>query len=119
MPGAPSLELFQMRMGKALENRLKCYNASDPLVHPPPIRSGISHPKQRQDMSLQLVANVHAYIVVLGLQMHCYGPNRKAHSFAPTFLCLAWGTPKPLQLSMNPKVDAGQGLSGSLPSAPE
>lgn len=54
-----------------------------------------------------LLLNVHVYIVVLGLQMHCYGPNREACSFAPTFLCLAWGTPKPIQLSMDPKVDAG------------
>jgi len=61
---------------------------------------------------VSLLINVQVYIV-LGLQMHCYGPNRDVCSFAPTFLCLAWGTPKPLQLSMDPKVDAEQGLSGS------
>lgn len=29
-------------------------DASDPLTHPPPIHSGISHPRQRQDESLWL-----------------------------------------------------------------
>lgn len=70
VPGAPSLELFQMRVGKALGNRLRMHPT--PSLIPLLSTVAFHSPSKGRTSPSGLLMNIPAYTVVLGLQMHCY-----------------------------------------------